>query len=98
LEPLVLTSLVEPRQLPGNGPAITPNIDLLGMVERDKYAFWRINFLQLLLVSFVMALGSYGLYYKDFIGTVPEMISIFVFAFGLDITLDSIKIAAKGGS
>ncbi len=92
------SSLVEPRQLPGNGPAITPNIDLLGMVERDKYAFWRINFLQLLLVSFVMALGSYGLYYKDFIGTVPEMISIFVFAFGLDITLDSIKIAAKGGS
>jgi hypothetical protein len=85
------SGLITQRQTPkdpGTKPGVPSYID---MAKQDKFAFWKANALQLIIVSGVMAVASYGLYYKDFIGTVPEMISIFVFAFGLDITLESIK-------
>ncbi len=52
-----------------------------------KQRFWY-GFFQTALLTLVIGLGIYHPYGQKFIGTVDEMIVIFLFAFSVDITVE----------
>ncbi|MEQ8808365.1 MAG: hypothetical protein RIE59_04800 [Imperialibacter sp.] len=71
------------------------NLLEIGLVEKARFDWWKLTIIQFVIVSLLMALAAYGSYSPSFTGTTNEMIAIFVFAFGLDITLDSIKVISQ---
>lgn len=62
---------------------------------QSSYTVTRRNWLlytgvQTVILVLILALGSYKFYGPSFIGTADELITMFLFAFGLDITVDSV--------
>lgn len=51
---------------------------------------------QTILVSLLLSITGYVLFQEKFVGTVPDWLGIFFWAFGLDITVDALLQAAKG--
>ncbi|HAL82449.1 MAG TPA: hypothetical protein DCO83_09580 [Mucilaginibacter sp.] len=63
--------------------------------------YWYYTFLQSGLLAILICLGALMTYGKNFIGTSDDLISLFFFAFSLDLTVDSIaqfKAKPTGGS
>jgi hypothetical protein len=78
--------------IPETSPIDVVAIGGVEEVKKAKFQWLWLSLAQLAIVSVIMCIAAYGVYASSFVGRNEEMIGIFIFALGLDFTLDSIKL------
>jgi len=70
----------------------SPEIVWQRSIQEVRASWFTISLLQSLIIFALMVLTAYLFYAPNFTGTVQEKISLFVFAFGLNISIDSLNL------